>query len=256
MVNKTIQKNKTKRNLIMSITSIAATLLIFTTSLNVSSTFAETMNQIPVIKEIASILTFRSYETETEEIRSDVTVPSVSIEETDVDDYINETIETEIENLLEEAQIRAEEYKEAYLDTGGTEEGYKEKNMSVTVDYEIFSQDENTLSFRVFTHETLAAVYAENLYFTVDLKERKLLTLKDLLGEDYVNIMTEKVLNDIKEDIKENPDKYFEDYKSPDFKVREDIDFYIKDGKLMIVFQKYELAAGAFGRLEFEIPMN
>ncbi|MCH4886006.1 DUF3298 domain-containing protein [Acidaminobacter sp. JC074] len=256
MTQKTIRKHKRNKRFITSLTSVAAALVIFTTSLNVSYTFAESMQQIPIVKDIASMLTFRTYENQTDEITSTVTIPSVSIEESNIDDFINETISSEVERILEEAQVRAEEYKDAYISTGGTEEGYKEKNMTVAVDYEVFSQDENHLSFRVFTHETLAAVYAENLYFTLDLNQRKILSLEDLLGENYVEIMTEKVLADIEEDAKENPNKYFDDYKSPDFKVRSDIDFYLKDNKLFIVFWKYELAAGAFGRLEFEIPMN
>ncbi len=255
MTNKTIKKHQKKKQVITSLTTVAATLLVFTTSLNVSSTFADTMQQIPVVKDIANVLTFRSYETETDEIKSVVTLPSVSIESTDLDEYINEVINTEVDRILEEAQIRAEEYKEAYISTGGTEAEFKEKNMTVGVDYEVFTQDENYLSFRVYTHETLAAVYAENLYFTIDLNDRKILTLEDLLGENYVEVMTSKVVDDIKIDVNDNPNKYFENYEEADFKVRDDIDFYLKEGKLLIVFSKYELAAGAYGRLEFEIPM-
>lgn len=256
MVKETIQKEKRKKHFITSFSAVAATLIIFTSSLNLSSTFAESMGQIPVIKDIASILTFRSYEKATEEITSDVTVPTVTIESASIDEYINETIESKVKELLDEAQLRAEEYKEAYLDTGGTEAGYKEKNMKVTVDYELFSQDDQYLSFRVFTHETLAAVYSENLYFTIDLKEKQLVTLQDLLGHDYINIMTTSVVASIEQAVKKGETMYFEDYLSPDFKVREDIDFYIKDHELFIVFQKYELAAGAAGRLEFNIPIN
>jgi hypothetical protein len=256
MVKNTIKKDKNKRRLVASFTSVAAALLIFTTSLNVSSTFAETVSTIPVVKDIASVLTFRTYETETEEITSDITIPSVTIEETKLDDYINTTISTEADRILEEAQIRAEEYKDAYLSTGGTKEGYEAKNMTVSVDYEIFTQDENYLSFRVFTHETLAAVYAENLYYTIDLNARKIITLEDLLGENYINEVTSIVVDSIVLDATDNPNKYFDDYKSEDFKVREDLEFYIQENKLFVVFSKYELAAGAFGRLEFEIPMK
>lgn len=256
MVKNTINKEKNKRRFTASFTGVAAALLIFTTSLNVSSTFAETVSTIPVVKSIASVLTFRTYETETEELTSDVTLPSVIIEETKLDDYINTTISSETDRILEEAQIRAEEYKDAYLSTGGSKEGYEAKNMTVSVDYEIFTQDENYLSFRVFTHETLAAVYAENLYYTVDLNARKIITLKDLLGDNYIDEVTSIVVDSIVLDATDNPNKYFDGYKSEDFKVREDLEFYIKENKLFVVFWKYELAAGAFGRLEFEIPMK
>ncbi|MBI9012138.1 MAG: DUF3298 domain-containing protein [Clostridiales bacterium] len=257
MINNTIKKEKNKKKLWTSLATTAAALIIFTTSLNVSPAFAESLKDIPVIKNIAAVLTFTSYETESDELFGEITVPEVIIEDTNLDEFINETIQSQVSIVLEEAQINAEGYKEAYLATGGTEEGYENKNMTVSVDYEIFTQDEEYLSFRVYSHESLAAVYASNLYFTVDLKEKRLLTLEDLLGNDYINIMTTTVLEAIEKDAKDNPNKYFDDYKTPEFKVRGDIDFYLTtDHKLMIVFQKYELAPGAMGRLEFEIPMN
>jgi len=257
MINNTIKREKNNKKLWTSLATTAAALIIFTTSLNVSPTFAESLKDIPVIKNIAAVLTFTSFETESEELSGNITVPEVIIEDTNLDEYINETIQTQVSKVLEEAQINAEEYKQAYLDTGGTEEDFSQKNMTVSVDYEIFMQDEDYLSFRVYSHESLAAVYASNLYFTIDLKEQKLLTLEDLLGSDYTTVMTTTVLEEIEKDVTENPNKYFDGYKSPDFEVRDDIDFYLTaDHKLMIVFQKYELAPGVYGRLEFEIPMN
>jgi len=254
MINKNIKKEKYTRRILRTCWIAATALVLFTTSLNVSSTFADNMNRIPVIKDIASILTFRSYSTSTEEISSDVTIPSVSIEDSKLDEYINTTIETEVKRILDEAQIRAEEYKDAYISTGGTEEGYKAKNMTVSVDYEVFTQDENNLSFRVYTHESLAAVYAENLYFTLDLKSQKIITLDALLGDDYRQIISEEVTKQILKDEEKNPDKYFEDYSQVDLVIREDIDFYLKNSKLYVEFMKYELAPGVFGRITFEIP--
>lgn len=255
MVNKTIQKNSIKRKVMIGMTSVAAAMMIFTTSLNVSSTFAETMSNIPVVKHVADLLTFRSYEFKTEEITSTVTVPEISVDE-NLDEYVNTTINEKVETVLAEAQLRADEYKDAFISTGGTEQEYKEKNMVVEVNYEVYTQDDQYLSFRVFTHETLAAVYEENLYFTIDLKDKKVLSIQDLLGDDFVKIMTASVVAQIEEDAKENPDKYFDDYKAEDFKVRDNIDFYVQDSQLYIVFWKYELAPGYLGRLTFEIPMN
>lgn len=256
MIQKTIKKDKKRRQVIKTFTGIAAALLLFTTTLNISPSFANNLKDVPLLGGLADLLTFRSYETSSDDIKADVTLPEVHLEDTKLDDYINQIINQKVEEVLAEAEIRAAEYKEAYLDTGGTEAGYKEKNMQVIADYEIFSQDEDYLSFRVYTHESLAAVYASNLYFTLDLKNKSLLNLEDLLGSDYVNIMTQEVLEKIEADEKENPGFYFDDYKADDFKVREDIAFYMKDKQVFIVFEKYELAPGVAGRLEFNIPLK
>jgi len=256
MIKKALQKDKRRKTIISSLSGLAAALVLFAGSLNVSPSFAETMSDIPGLGNLAVALTFRDYEDQSDEIKSQVSLPHLDIDESDLDDYINTTIEQKIALVLEEAQVRAEEYKQAYLETGGTEEGYAEKNMTVTVDYQIFSQDENYLSFKVYTHETLAAVYAENLYMTLDLKNRKLMTLEDLLGKDYQALISQKVKADIIEDEKDHPDKYFGDHLEAGFTVREDIDFYLEDGKLYVIFDKYELAAGTYGNLIFEIPMS
>lgn len=255
MINKTIKKKNHKKAW-LSLSAIAATLLIFTTSLNVSPAFAESVSNMPVISHIASLLTFTTYNTQSDELSGKINYPNITIDSSN-DTYINETIQFQVEKVLLEAQINAEEYKEAFMSTGGTELEYKAKNMSVRVDYEIYRQDENYVSFRVYSHESLAAVYASNLYFTVDLNKQMVVTLESLLGDDYLDKITHTVLKLIKEDAGINPNKYFENYKANDFTVRKDIDFYLNDlNHLIIVFEKYEIAAGAYGRLEFEIPMK
>lgn len=251
MINKTIKKSN--KQFLAIVSAIAATFIIFTSSLNLSPTFAESLMDIPILSQVVSVLTFTK---SSEEIESNVTYIQVDTS-SDVDDYINQVIQDKVEMVLQEAQINAAEYKEAYISTGGTEAQYKEKNMSVTVDYEIYQHNDNYISFRVYSHESLAAVYASNLYFTLDLKNKLIVDLETILGHDYIDIITKSVLEQINEDARNNPDKYFDDYKADDFKVREDIDFYLNsDNQLVLVFNKYELAAGAYGRLEFIIPVQ
>lgn len=261
MVNNTIQNNKHRKQIFISFVASIAALCIFTLSLNISPTFAESLSEIPVIKTIAQVLTIRNYDFESENITGSVTIPEVDIDtpskdgadEPSLEAYINDTIQDKVTETLTEATIRANEYKTAYLETGGTEEGYANKKMTVTVDYEVFIQNDDYISFRVFTHESLAAVYAENLYFTIDLKHQQSLTLEDLLGSDYINIIAEVV----KADISKSPDKYFDTVKSEDWLPRTDTDFYINElFELIVVFDKYELAPGAAGRLEFKFNIK
>jgi hypothetical protein len=159
-----------------------------------------------------------------------------------------------MQEVLIEAELRVEEYKEAYLETGGTEEGFKEKNMSVTVENEIYMQNDKYLSFRVFTHETLAAVYSENLYFTIDLENNRIMSLTDLLGDDYKN----KIISVIAEDYKMKSEEYFdttgEDIETGQLFIRDDLSFYMNNNKeIVVVFGKYELKPGALGRPEYII---
>ena len=50
----------------------AAAVVLFTTGLNTSTVFAETVGNLPVIGAVARVLTFRSYETEDEDLKISV----------------------------------------------------------------------------------------------------------------------------------------------------------------------------------------
>lgn len=250
IVQQSIKKNKRKRQAILSFAASLLVLFTFSVSLNVSPTFADIVEDIPVISQIASWLTFKEYTLKNEDMTKAVKQPIIVVEE-DLDQYINTIIEKRVQSVLEEAELRVEEYKAAYLDTGGTIEGFKAKNMNVTVDYEILYESDDYISFRVYSHETLAAAYSENLYFTLDLKSKKNLNLLDLLGENYQIKLTDYV----REIIKKHPEEYFE--LDPSFEVRQDIDFYISSpSSLNIVFDKYEIAPGAKGRIEFNYDIE
>lgn len=247
MVQKTLKSHKRQRHMIMTSMLSLLTLCCFTFSINLSPTFADTLKDIPVLGSITELLTFTESSIDEENISGTVSIPEVHIVK-DLDDIINSHIKTQTDLILEEAILRAEEYKTAYLETGGTEAGYEEKNMSVTVDHEIYSKD-TYLSFRVFTHETLAAVYSSNMYFNINIEDEQLLSLQDILGDDYQDI----IYKTVQSAVNEAPDMYFEETIKGEWQVREDLDFYIKDKTLIVVFQKYELASGANGRLEYDI---
>ena len=57
----------------------AMVIVLFVTGLNTSEVFAREMNDIPVIGTLARIFTIRSYETETEDLKISVDIPSVEM---------------------------------------------------------------------------------------------------------------------------------------------------------------------------------
>jgi len=232
--------------------AVAAALAVLITPLNVSQVFADTMAEIPIIGSIARVFTFRDYTVESEELIAEVTMPEVAeLNNQAFEDKVNAMIQEKVDQTLAEAQARAEGYKQAYLGTGGTEEGYEERKTEAKVDYTVYAKNEDTLSFMLFSYDSIAAAYAEYSYFNLDVKNDREWTLLDLLGENNLALITEQV----KEQMSEQDDIIFwDEVNKPDWKVREDIDFYIsEDGRIVVVFDKYEIAAGALGRMEYEI---
>lgn len=156
-------KNMKRRTLVSSISALTA-ILIFTVSINVSETLAQSLSEIPVLKEIANVLTFRDYSYETENVEAEVTIPKiVDLRDSNLEDKINKLIEEKVNNVLAEAEIGAAKYKEAFIETGGIKEEYAKRKVQVDVDYEIKSSN-NTV-----------------------------LTLGDLLGSDYISVISKSV---------------------------------------------------------------
>lgn len=249
----------------------AAAIIIFTIGLNTSYSFASAMRDVPVLGTVAKVLTIRSYQDKDEDKEIDVTVPKVevtipqeegtekstenqeAVEQMVID--VNAEIDKAVEEYVKGAQERIEEYKQAFIETGGTEEEFAEKNIKVNVDYEVKCQNENYLSFVLTGNESWSGAYAVYYYYNLDMKNGQHLTLKDLLGENYVDTANQQIFAEMKKRTEENPDyTYFDEEMGGFTTVTEDTNFYInQEGNPVVVFDKYEVAPGFMGRQEFEI---
>ena len=160
-------------------------MILFVTALNTNTAFAREISEIPVLGAVARIFTFRSYVEESDELKVSVEIPSLEMisEETNgLADSVNQEIHTLCEQYADEAVKRAEEYKKAFMETGGTQEEWEAHNIEIRVFYEIKSQTEDFLSFAVSGTENWTSAYSETRYYNIDLKNEKLVTLEDILG--------------------------------------------------------------------------
>lgn len=230
----------------------AAAVVLFTTGLNTSTVFAETVGNLPVIGAVARVLTFRSYETEDEDLKISVEIPSIEMISEDFSDLeksVNEEILRLCEQYAQEARTRAEEYRKAFLDTGGTEEEWAAHNIEIQVWYEVKSQTENYLSLAIIGTENWNNANNQIRYYNFDLKKGTLATLADVLGENYKHIADDAIRSQM-EERKADGAVYFDDFEG----INEDTPFYINEsGNPVIVFEAYEIAPGSEGQQEFEI---
>lgn len=255
MVEKTLNTDKKsrrgKRYLVAASITGALVLSTFTIGLNSSHVFAKTMSEVPVIRGIAKVLTFKDYEIHSDVVEGEVTIPAVEgMDAENFEEMINAEIQKKMDLVLEEAEQRAQEYKKAYLETGGTEEGFRP--VEIFIDYNVKHSSEDILSFVIVKGENLGSAYNESFYYNIDLKSNDNLSLVDFFGENYVDYINQEVAKQIEERT-ENGEVFFEG--DMGFQtVTEDQNFYInKDGKVTVVFAKYEIAAGAMGPQEFII---
>ena len=235
----------------------AALVLVFTTALNTNTAFAEMAAGLPVIGAAARILTFRSYERDEGDWKISVEIPSVEMIAKDtngLDSALNQEIYDLCSQYADEAVERAREYKKAFMETGGTEEEWEAHDINIHVGYEIKAQTEAYLSFAVQGTENWSSAYSETKYYNIDLKDNKMVTLADVLGHDYARIADESILRQM-ENMEEKEGIAFWSKSEGGFTgVTDKTVFYMNEKENpVIVFDKYEIAPGAYGKLEFEI---
>jgi hypothetical protein len=96
-------------------------------------------------------------------------------------------------------------------------------------------------------------------YDTVDKQNQILITLPSLFKDDrYIGVISENIKTQMRQQMKENAKKAYwveEGDISPFVKIKANQSFYISsNNKLIISFDKYEVAPGYMGVIEFEIP--
>lgn len=242
----------------------AVVLIAGTIGLNSSPAFAEDMSKVPVIGQLAQVLTFRSYHGTEGDVVLNVNVPIIKgMEGQELPEQVNTQIQQMTADYEAQAKKEMAEYKDAFFATGGTEAEWAERTMNLTINYDIKYFHDDILSLEVTTAKGWVFAAEERTYYNIDLKHDTELTLKDILGEDYLSICNESILKQIAERMAadenvmffgfgKNSDETDETWK---FQTIDDTTpFYLNaDGKVVISFPEYSIAPGYMGIQEFVI---
>lgn len=259
VVNKAILDKKKKEKSVLiyvkyAVTTVACTFLTFIFMLNVNSSFATNISEIPIIGDMAKVFTIKEVNEEDKTKLINAKIPALeNTGNTELEKRINYEIMLKMNEILEEAEKRAAEYKEAVIETGGNEYDYQPIN--IQIDYKVGYSNDKVVSFMISKSETLANAYTEIYFYNVDIETGKKLNLRDVLGNEYKQIVDETIYKEIEERSK-NPDNIYFTADEGGFEGIENEyqDFYINsDGKVVIVFEKYKIAPGYMGTQEFVI---
>lgn len=249
--------------------SVAAALfLCFTIGLNTSQSFAMEMSDLPLIGTVAKVLTIRAYESTENNVTTKVVVPEVQLETAteevkNVVTDVNAKIQSLVDDFTAQKMLEIEEYKEAFLATGGTKEEWAEHSIDINVNYEVKHQSDTTLSLLVDAWISWFNFQEERHFYNIDLVTGEELTLIDFLGEDAYEYASDQVFRQMQERAAEDPEGIVywgindsDDGVGFDFVgVTDTTPFYInKEGNVVISYNKYDAGPGYMGIQEFEIP--
>lgn len=231
--------------------SIAAAAMIFITTVNVSPDAANAMAKIPVLGKVVEVITFEELKQEEKHSRIDVKTPSISgLENKDLQTSLNEKYIKENEQLYEQ-------FKKEMKTLRKEEKG----NVAVSSGYDIMTDTDDLLVVHRYVEESRASTSSVNQYDTIDKKHEVLVTLPSLFKDkSYIKVISENIKQQMKDQMKHEEGKIYwltEKDMDPFKEIAENQSFYItKDHKLRIVFDKYKVAPGYMGNIEFEIPTD
>ena len=249
VVNDALNTNKHKKGNITKWYSTVASICIVIGAINLSPAFASTLESIPVIGNMIKIINFKNYRMNENGFDVSIDVPKVEgLKDKNLEYKLNKDFEDEGKKMYDEYLNDMKDLKELGVES-------REYGKSW---YEVINENENVLSLVIYNYYAQGSSNTTRKFYNIDKKNETVLTLEGMFeGSDYVNIISENIKNQMRERTKKNPeDVYWIDGDMEIFKmIKKDQGFYINDkNELVICFDKYEVAPGSSGLVEFVIP--
>lgn len=231
----------------IAVTGIAAIFMAFVVSLNASESFAKSVSNFAGLDGVVKILTAGKYEMNTE-------YTSANIETPEIKGLLDKEFEEKLNaEFKENANVVMKAFED---DIQAMEESGLEWHMGVDCGYQVKVDTEDLLVLDVYVVNMDGSSSTVHKFYNIDKKNNHLITLKEWVkDEDYI----EKINDYIKKEMKRREDEightYFWNDEFAFETITEDTKFYINaNGNAVISFEKYEIAPGAYGNVEFEIP--
>lgn len=239
------------RPLVRTLAAAAAVIGLSIILPNVSPSFAEAAEKVPVVGNYFRMVTFRHYTFEDD--RHDADVEENHVTPVDGSDQqaslsaaeVNSRIRQETDKLIDEFRKSVEQ------------EGYE--TLKVTTD--VITDNDRYYVVRLNCFTASADGYEENHYYVISKETADVVHLKDLFqdGSDYVTAISDNIKEQMRQKMKNDPDStYFLDDDMPedDFQqIDADQNFYIDSAnELVIAFNEGDVAPMYMGTQEFVIP--
>lgn len=213
---------------------------------NVSVTYAQALEQLPVIGDLVRVVTIRNYYYDDNHWKMDINIPQIESEDSKSVDYINKNVSELTTALINRF------YED--LEINGNN-GYG----SLNVDYEVVTNTDSWFTLKLTVCQTAASSNTYFKFYHIDKKQGKIVELGDLFNTDKFSDslvaeikkqMQEQMANDENISYWINTSGIGEEFAT----VGAGHNFYWNEnGDLVIIFDKYEVGPGSMGTPEFVI---
>lgn len=213
---------------------------------NVSVTYAQALEQLPVIGDLVRVVTIRNYYYDDNHWKMDINIPQIESEDSKSVDYINKDVSELTTALINRF------YED--LEINGNK-GYG----SLNVDYEVVTNTDSWFTLKLTVCQTAASSNTYFKFYHIDKNQGKIVELGDLFNTDKFSDslvaeikkqMQEQMANDENISYWINTSGIGEEFAT----VSAGHNFYWNEnGDLVIIFDKYEVGPGSMGTPEFVI---
>lgn len=235
------------------ICAAACFILVAVSAVNMFPSLAKAANEVPVVRDIVRVVTFGRYENHDDGYDASVTTPKLEgLLDKELEDKLNKQFKENADTIIKAYEDDVRKLKAEF--------GDETVHMGITSDYDVRTDNDNILAIDVWILNTAGSSSTVHSFYNIDKKTGRLLKLSDMFreGADYVTPISEYIKKEMARMNKEEEAMFFaedDEFSEPFEKIKPEQNFFINDkGNIVICFDKYEVAAGAQGCPEFEIP--
>lgn len=255
-IRATMAKERKHRRRQRTLSVVGGTAAALVVAVNVSPTLVYAAKDIPLLGSLVEIVTFGRYDFQDGGYEAEVVTPEIrGLVDQDLQDRLNQEFQDNADALICAFSEDVQELKEEF--------GEDTVHMRVEQNYEVKTDTDDYLALDVYTFFASGSGMEKHSFYTIDKRTGQLVTLAGLFpeGTDYVTGLSSYIREEmLRRNAEENGMFWVKGQGGPmdeaGFEqIRPDQNFYINDkGHLVICFDEYEVAAGAQGSPEFEIP--
>ena len=248
MTKKTVSADWLKKTVYTAAGLAAAFVLTF----NCAPSLAYAASDIPVLGALVRIVTFDRFDLNGGNYEASVTTPKV---EGLLDAELQQRLNAELAGNAA-AVIAAFEQDVREL---GEQYGDENFHLAVTADYTVRTDSEEFLAVDCFVTTTEASAATTHRFYTIDKKTGALVDLPSLFkaGADYEAVINAYLIAEMERLNESEGGMFFVGEQDVErFEgIRADQSFFVNEsGNIVICFDEYEVASGAQGSPEFELP--